>query len=77
MQPTAEETPLYVKNTKTFIQKLNQVEETPDDSLFVTLDAKSLYTNSPNNKGIKTVKEAYDKPLIKPFRQKLSQLSQV
>ena len=27
----------------------------------MTLDAKSLYTNIPNNEDIKTVREAYDK----------------
>ena len=33
----------------------------PEDSLLVTLDVKSSYTNIPNNKGIKAVREAYDK----------------
>ena len=47
--------------TKDFIQKFNQVEEVPENSLLVTLDVKSLYTNIPNNEGIKAVKEAYDK----------------
>ena len=27
----------------------------------MTLDVKSLYTNIPNNEGIKAVREAYDK----------------
>ena len=46
---------------KDFIQKLNQIEEVPQDSLLVTLNVKSLYINNPNNEGIKAVKEAYDK----------------
>ena len=50
------EIPSYVKDTKDFIQKLNQRE----DSLLVTLDVKSLYTNISNNEEIKAVKEAYD-----------------
>ena len=53
--------PLYVKDTKDFIQKLKQIEEIPENSLLVTLDVKSLYTNIPDNGGIKAVKEAYAK----------------
>ena len=33
----------------------------PKESLLVTLDVKSLYTNILNNKCIKAVREAYDK----------------
>ena len=47
--------------TKDFIQKFNQTEEVPEDSLLVTLRCKIIYVNIPNRKRIKTVKEAYDK----------------
>ena len=60
LQPIVKEIPPYVKDTKYFIQKLNQVEEIPEDNLCVTLDVKSLNTNIPNKEGIKVVKEAYD-----------------
>ena len=53
--------PTYVKDTKDFIQKLNQAEEVPENSLLVTLDVKSLHDSIPNNEGIKAVKEAHDK----------------
>ena len=43
--------PSYLKDTKDLIQKLNQTEEIPQDSLLVILDVKALYTNIPNNKG--------------------------
>ena len=46
LQHIAKEIPSCVKD---FIKKLNQ------------MDVRSLYTNRPNNEGIKTVKEAYDK----------------
>ena len=36
--------PSYVKETRDFIQKLNQIEEVPEGNLLVTLDVKSLYT---------------------------------
>ena len=47
-----------LKTQGIFIQKLNQIEEVPEDSLLVPLYVKSLYTNIPNNEGIKSVKEA-------------------
>ena len=46
---------------KRFYSKLNQIEEMQEDSLFVTIDVKSLYTNISNKEGInKAVKEDYD-----------------
>ena len=52
--------PSYVRDTKTFLTKLN-IRNMPKESLLVTLDVKSLYTNILNNKCIKAVREAYDK----------------
>ena len=46
--------PSYVRDTKTFLTKLN-IRNMPKESLLVTLDVKSLYTNIPNNKHIKAV----------------------
>ena len=62
LQPIVEEIPSYVKDTKDFIQKLNQIEEITEDS---------LYTNILNNEWIKTVKEAYDKCLNKTVSTKI------
>ena len=77
LQSVIKEIPLYVKDTKDFMQKLNQIEKVPEDSLLVTLDVKSLYTNISSNEGKKAVKEAYDRPLNKPFWQKVSELFSV
>ena len=44
-----------------FLNKLNLVNDIPKDSILVTMDVKSLYTNIPNNQGIAAVKNAYDK----------------
>ena len=43
LQPIVKEIPSYVKETRDFIQKLNQIEEVPEGNLLVTLDVKSLY----------------------------------
>ena len=36
------------------------MKNVPNDCLLVTLDVKSLYTNIPNDEGIKAAREAYD-----------------
>ena len=61
LQPIVNQIPSYVKDTTDFLQKLDAVNNIPEDSLLVTLDVKSLYTSIPNNEGIKAVKEAYEK----------------
>ena len=52
------EIPSYVKD---FLKKLEKVKDISQESLLVTLDVKSLYTNIPNNEGIKAVKRSYEK----------------
>ena len=60
LQPIVKNIPSYVKDTTDFLQKLDKVKNIPNDCLLVTLDVKSLYTNIPNNEGIKAVRDAYD-----------------
>ena len=61
LQPIVKEIPLYVKGTQDFLKTLEKVKGIPQESLLVTLDVKSLYTNIPNNEGIQAVKESYEK----------------
>ena len=61
LQPIVKEIPSYIKDTQDFLKKLEKVKDIPLESLLVTLDVKSLYTNIPNNEGIKAVKESYEK----------------
>ena len=61
LQAIVKNIPSYVRETKDFLTKLNDVRRIPKESLLVTLDLKSLCTNIPNNEGIKAVREAYDK----------------
>ena len=60
LQPIVKNIPSYVRGSTDFLQKLDKVKNIPNDFLLVTLDVKSLYTNIPNNEGIKAVREAYD-----------------
>ena len=61
LQPIVKEIPSYVKDTQDFLKKLEKVNDIPQESLLVTLDVKSLYTNISNNEGIRAVKESYEK----------------
>ena len=61
LQPIVKVVPSYIKDTQDFLKKLEKVKDIPQESLTVTLDVKSLYTNIPNNEGIKAVKESYKK----------------
>ncbi len=49
--------PSYVKDTTDFINKIEQVDHLPQDTILVTFDVKSLYTNIPNDEGIQAVLE--------------------
>ena len=50
-----------MKDRKDFLKKLEKVKDILQESLLVTLDIKSLYTNIPNYEDIKAVKESYRK----------------
>ena len=45
LQPIVKDIPSYVRDTKDFLIKLNDVRHIPKESLLVTLDVQSLYTN--------------------------------
>ena len=50
--------PSYVKDKSNFLQEINNVEFFPDNSCFVWLDVKSLYTSIRNVEGIKAAKKS-------------------
>ena len=51
-QPYAKELKPYVKDSTNFIRKFNSMEKYPYNSIFVTMDIRSVYTNIPNKDGI-------------------------
>ena len=61
LQPIIKDIPSYVRDANDFMTKLNHVRHILKESLLVTLDVISLYTNIPNNEGFIAVREAYDK----------------
>ena len=57
LKPLVKQLPSYTQDTTDFLRKLNQLpEKLPEDSILVTMDVKSLYTNIPNAEGIDAVK---------------------
>ena len=52
LQPLVHKLPSYVKDTNDFLNKLLTIGKLPSNSLLVTLDVSSLYTNIPHNEGI-------------------------
>ena len=47
----------YVKDSTNFIWKINNVEKVSGNGILVTIDVRSLYTNTPNKEGIEAVKQ--------------------
>ena len=50
----------YVKETNHFINKINN-HNIPKESIFVTLDVKSLYTSIANPERIAAIKKAHER----------------
>ena len=59
LQPIVKQIPSYVKDTNDFIRKISAIN-LPQNSILVSMDVKSLYTNIPNAEGICAVKRSYD-----------------
>ena len=55
LQPHVKELKSYVKDSTDFIRKIDSMEKIPDNSILVTMDVRSLYTNIPNKEGIESV----------------------
>ena len=52
LQPLVHKLPSFVEDTNDFLNKLLTIGNLPANSLLVTLDVSSLYTNIPHNEGI-------------------------
>ena len=68
----------YVRDTQHFIKRIKELGPLPENSLLVTLDVSSLYTNIPNHEGIQAVADHIrrdpDKRTIGPFIIRLLKL---
>ena len=57
LKPIVQDTTSYIKDTTHFLSILRNMGDLPDNTLLVTLDVSSLYTNIPNDVGIQACKE--------------------
>ena len=57
LKPIVQNTESYIKDTTHFLSILRATGNLPDNTLLVTLDVSSLYTNIPNDIGIQACKE--------------------
>ena len=56
LSPLVSKLPSYIKDTAHFLNKLNSISTLPNDTLLVTLDVQSLYTNIPHTEGIQAAR---------------------
>ena len=63
--------PSFIKDTSDFINRLNETKDTNEDTVLVTLDVKSLYTNILNHEGTEAVKSALNSVSQKPIATKV------
>ena len=56
LNPLVSKLPSYIKDTTHFLNKLDSISTLPNDSLLVTLDVSSLYTNIPHTEGIQAAR---------------------
>ena len=61
LRPLAEKLPSHIRDTTEFITRLKKLGRVPENSIFVTLDVSSLYTNIDTDTGLTIVKEELGK----------------
>ena len=61
LQPYVKDMKSYVKDTSDFVRKINGIGKVPEGSILVTMDVRALYTNIPNEEGIRSVKSVLNK----------------
>ena len=61
LHPIVEKTMSHIKDTTHFLNVLSRYKNLPPETLIVTLDIGSLYTNIPNEKGITAVRDFLQK----------------
>ena len=78
LNPTNKLLPSFVRDTTHFLKLLSEQGELPIDAILVTMDVSSLYTNIPNDEGLRAAMETLSahrpEPHIKPTNLTLVKL---
>ena len=70
----------HVKDTNDFINKIESQKKLPENAIIGTLDVTALYTNIPNDEGLRTIlKKLVDTrgPNVQPKNQSLVDLAEL
>ena len=60
LSPLVRRIPSYIKDANDFLLKLQDISNLPQESVLVTLDVTSLYTNIPYEEGLDACREMLD-----------------
>ena len=71
LQPIMTQGNSYIKDTGDFLEKLRAIEEMLKGAILVTAHVKGLYPSIPHDKGLKVLRNQYDKFIDKnrPYRR--------
>jgi hypothetical protein len=61
LQPIISEIKSHIKDTTDFINRIEKIKTIPENTILVTMDVKSLFTNIPHTEGINAVATALEK----------------
>ena len=61
LRPLVETLPSHIKDTTDYLKKMETMNPLPSNTLLVSMDVTSLYTNIPHDDGIAACKEMWDK----------------
>ena len=67
LQPHVKNQPSYIKDTLHFIKKVKDIHEDTRDTILVSMNVKSLYTNIFNHENIEAVKKKTNAQTQKPI----------
>lgn len=65
LRPHVETLPSYIKDTTDYLRKMESMNPLPPDTILVSMDVTSLYTNIPHDDGITACKEVWEQRDIK------------
>ena len=65
LQPHVQNLPSYLKDTTDFLRKQDAQAPFPPDTLLVSMDVTSLYTNIPHQDGIQACEEVWEERKVK------------
>ena len=74
LQPLVQQLPSYIKDTNHFLEKINSLGPLPPNTILVSMDITSLYTNIPQAHAIEIIHQELLKTQTQAFAKALSDL---